>query len=141
MGSIQSIKMKKQYDYTKMCEFKVAGYVLYQLPAYQNLQMEIPYVGCDSEQSARHRCLFSASLWLHVCWLEVTLVEKDVVLEMICSCTSSVSRGWEMLWRIQIPPRPPSAAASGVSVTLYGLILLPHFNVDNLQNITETIYR
>lgn len=32
--------------------------------------MEIPYVGCDSEQSAQHRCLFSlfsVSLSLHVC--------------------------------------------------------------------------
>lgn len=54
--------------------------------------MEIPYVGCDGERSARHRCLFSASLSLHVCWLEVTSVEqkkkkKKPVVKTLC-CTS-----------------------------------------------------
>ena len=67
-----------------MCEFyscRICAF--YSLPAHQSLQMEIAYVGCDDEQSARHRCLFAVSLSLHVCWLEVTSVERKCCEETL----------------------------------------------------------
>lgn len=47
-----------------------------------------------------------------------------VVLDDETEAGDGLQRGWEMVSMIRFPPHLPSAAVSGVSVTVSGLILL-----------------
>lgn len=97
-------------------------------PAYQRLQMETPYVGCNNEQSARHCYLLSALLSLHVYWLGFTFVRTRWISLGVAEAEGSVatSAQWKVggLLRFKFPPRSSSAAVSGASLTFPGLIAL-----------------
>lgn len=120
--------------------------------------MEIAYVGCDTEQSAQHRCLFSVSLSLHVYWLEVTLVQKCIqtVVKTLCctfddeaeagngvycSCSSSVPRGWKCCQGfgfLLMLPLLLSQESLELSLSTYFVmfcVVFFLFLVDNWQNV------